>query len=50
VQLVTPLVVAGVARSHGLAGGIMIAAGFAAAAAAWVWLLPETRGRRLEPA
>jgi len=31
----------------------MIAAGFAAAAAkpaAWVWLLPETRGRRLEPA
>src|SRR5207249_2019701 len=40
VQLVTPLVVAGVARSHGLAGGIMIAAGFAAAAAAWVWLLP----------
>jgi predicted MFS family arabinose efflux permease len=48
VQFVTPLVVAGVARRHGLAGGIAIAAGFAAAAAAWVWLLPETRGRRLE--
>jgi MFS family permease len=50
VQLVTPLVVVGVARSHGLAGGIAIAAGFAAGAAAWVWLLPETRGRRLEEA
>jgi MFS family permease len=45
VQFFTPLVVAIVARRYGLAGGIALAAGFALAAAAWVWLLPETRGR-----
>jgi MFS family permease len=48
VQLVTPLVVAVIARRWGLAGGIALAAGFALAAAGWVWLLPETRGRRLD--
>jgi len=48
VQLVTPLAVALVARRYGLGGGIALAAGFALAAAAWVWLLPETRGRRIE--
>jgi MFS family permease len=47
VQLVTPLVVTLIAREHGLGGGIAVAAGFALAAAAWVWLLPETRGERL---
>jgi len=45
--LVTPLVVALVARRFGLGGGIALAAGFALAAAGWVWLLPETRGRRI---
>lgn len=48
VQLVTPLLVAVIARRYGLAGGIALAAGFALAAAGWVWLLPETRGRRME--
>jgi len=48
VQLVAPMVVALLARRYGLAGGIALAAGFALAAAGWVWLLPETRGRRLE--
>jgi MFS family permease len=48
VQLVTPLAVAVVARSWGLAGGIALAAAFALGAAGWVWLLPETRGRRLD--
>jgi len=47
VQFLTPLVVAIAARRWGLAGGISLAAGFALAAAAWVWLLPETRGRQL---
>src|SRR5262249_5494421 len=47
VQFVTPLVVAAIARRHGLAGGIALAAGFAIAAGVWVWLLPETRGRQL---
>jgi MFS family permease len=41
VQFVTPLVVAVFARRYGLGGGIALAAG-------WVWLLPETRGRRME--
>ena len=36
-----------VARRFGLGGGIALGAGFALAAAAWVWLLPETRGRRI---
>ena len=47
VQFVTPFVVAVIARRWGLAGGIALAAGFALGAAGWVWLLPETRGRRL---
>jgi len=47
VQFLTPLIVATIARRHGLAGGIALAAGFALAAGAWVWLLPETRGRQL---
>src|SRR5207248_1143228 len=49
VQLVAPMLVALLARRYGLAGGIALAAGFALAAAGWVWLLPETRGRHLEP-
>jgi len=49
VQLLAPMLVAVLARRYGLAGGIALAAGFALAAAGWVWLLPETRGRRLEP-
>jgi len=47
-QFVAPLVVAAMARHYGLGGGIALAAGFALAAAGWVWLLPETRGRRME--
>jgi MFS family permease len=47
-QFVAPLVVAAMARHYGLGGGIALAAGFALAAAGWVWLLPETRGRRIE--
>jgi MFS family permease len=49
VQFLAPVVIAAVAPRWGLAGGIALAAGFAALAAAWVWILPETRGRRLEP-
>src|SRR5437867_8788823 len=47
-QFVAPLIVAAMARHYGLGGGIALAAGFALAAAGWVWLLPETRGRRIE--
>src|SRR5581483_4074580 len=47
VQFVTPLIVEAMARRWGLGGGIGLAAGFAAGAAGWVWLLPETRGRSI---
>jgi len=49
IQFVAPwLVVALGGRSLG--NGIALAAVFALAAGAWVWLLPETRGRTLEAA
>jgi MFS family permease len=44
VQFFTPLVITRVATRYGLAGGISLAALFAILGAAWVWLLPETRG------
>jgi len=47
VQFVTPLAIARVAQRYGLAGGISLAAFFALFGAAWVWLLPETRGTRV---
>jgi len=48
VQFLTPLVIAGVAGRWGLAGGVALAAGFAALAGVWVWTLPETAGARIE--
>jgi MFS family permease len=48
VQFVAPLVIAGVAGRWGLAGGVALAAGFAALAGVWVWTLPETVGARIE--
>jgi MFS family permease len=48
VQFLTPLVIAAVAPRWGLAGGVGLAAAFAALAAAWIWTLPETAGRALD--
>jgi MFS family permease len=48
VQFATPVLIALVARRYGLAGGISLAALFALLTGAWVWTLPETRGRKLE--
>jgi MFS family permease len=48
VQFVAPLVIAAVAGRWGLSGGLVLAAAFAVLAGAWVWLLPETAGARLE--
>jgi len=45
VQFAAPIAVSAIAESYRLAGGISVAAGFAFMAAAWVWTLPETRGR-----
>nr|HRC88263.1 MFS transporter [Thermoanaerobaculia bacterium] len=47
VQFLAPLLIAAVAPRWGMAGGIALAAGFALLAAAWVWTLPETRGKAL---
>lgn len=48
IQFLAPLAIAAVAGRWGLAGGIALAAGFAALAGAWVWTLPETAGSRIE--
>jgi MFS family permease len=48
IQFVAPLAIAAVAGKWGLAGGIALAAAFAALAGAWVWTLPETAGVKLE--
>ncbi len=47
VQLGAPLLVAWAVGLHGLAGGLSVPLGLAVATAAWVWLLPETRGIEL---
>ena len=47
VQLLAPVVIAALAPIWGMAAGIALAAGFAVLAAAFVWTLPETRGRAI---
>jgi len=49
IQFLAPVVIAAVAPRWGMAGGIVLAAAFAVLAGAWVWTLPETRGRALVP-
>jgi MFS family permease len=48
VQFFTPVAIAAIAQSYGLAGGISLAAVFALLTGAWIWLFPETKGRALE--
>ncbi len=45
VQFFTPVAIAVIAQSYGLAGGISIAALFALLTGCWIWTLPETKGR-----
>ncbi len=47
VQFFTPVAIAIIARSYGLAGGISLAALFALLTGAWIWMFPETKGRRI---
>jgi MFS family permease len=47
VQFVTPIAVTVIAREYGLAGGMSLAAVFAAATAGWIWTFPETRGEEI---
>jgi MFS family permease len=46
-QFVTPVLVTLIARRFGLAGGMSLAALFAAATAAWIWTFPETKGGKI---
>jgi MFS family permease len=48
VQFVTPVIVTLVAVRYGLGGGMFLAAVFAAATAAWIWTLPETKAAALD--
>jgi MFS family permease len=48
VQFFTPVAIAVIAQSYGLAGGIFVAALFALLTGAWIWTFPETKGRTLE--
>jgi len=47
VQFFTPVVITIIAINYGLGGGISLAAIFALLTGAWVWTLPETKGRKL---
>jgi hypothetical protein len=47
-QFFTPLLITAVAPRWGLGGGISLAALFALLTGAWVWVFPETRGKKLE--
>lgn len=48
VQFFTPVIIALIAEKYGLGGGIALAALFALLTGAWVWTLPETKGRTLD--
>jgi MFS family permease len=48
IQFFTPVIIAIVATSYGLSGGISIAALFALLTGLWIWTLPETKGRHIE--
>jgi MFS family permease len=45
VQFFTPVAIAVIAQSYGLAGGISLAALFAVLTGCWIWTFPETRGK-----
>jgi len=49
VQFAAPIVVQSMSETYRLSGGIALAAAFSFAAACWIWTLPETRGRVINP-
>jgi MFS family permease len=46
-QFFTPIIIAVVATSYGLGGGISIAALFAVLTGIWIWTFPETKGKKI---
>jgi MFS family permease len=47
VQFFTPVIIVVIAEKYGLGGGISLAALFALLTGAWIWVFPETKGKRL---
>ncbi len=47
VQFFTPVIIAVVASSYGLGGGISIAVIFALLTGLWIWTFPETKGKKV---
>jgi MFS family permease len=47
VQFFTPVVIALIAAKYGLGGGISLAALFALLTGIWIWMFPETKGKKL---
>jgi MFS family permease len=47
IQFLTPVAIALIAESYGLAGGISLAAFFALLTGIWIWTFPETKGKKI---
>jgi MFS family permease len=47
VQFFTPVIIAVIAETYGLSGGISLAALFAILTGVWIWTFPETKGRKI---
>lgn len=47
VQFFTPIIITAISVRYGLAGGISLAAFFAILTGLWIWMFPETKGKRL---
>jgi hypothetical protein len=48
IQFLTPVIIATIAVHYGLGGGISLAALFAILTGTWIWVFPETKGRKIE--
>ncbi len=48
VQFFTPVIIVWIAQSYGMSGGIFLAALFALLTGSWIWMFPETKGKKLE--
>ena len=48
VQFFTPVIIALIAEEYGLGGGISLAALFALLTGAWIWVFPETKGKKID--
>ncbi len=47
VQFFTPVIIAAIAETYGLSGGISLAALFAILTGIWIWTFPETKGQKI---